>query len=332
MHEHQYLITEVLKKELGFGGFVVSDWEALNVLSGSNFEKDVALAINAGVDMLMEPNNYKDAINAIVNNANKGLITEERIDDAVSRILTVKFDLGLFEDPYMENLTKEVTELGSEGYRELAKQLVEKSLVLLKNENQLLPLKQGQKIFVTGPALNDMGFQCGGWGITWQGQIDSNGKITEGTTILEGLLEYANSYGLEIITDKDRASEADAVIMAIGEVPYAEFEGDTTDLSITGRKAHTDNLDTIEFVNSLDKPVITLLVAGRNVIFEEYLDDWDSIVMCYLPGSEGDGIAAVLFGEAAFSGKLAMPYYKKVEDIGKEDAELLYELGYGLTY
>jgi beta-glucosidase len=333
MHENKFLLTDVLKGEFGFQGFVVSDWEAMNALSGSNFEEDITLAINAGVDMLMEPNNYKDAINAIVSSVNKGNITEERINDAVSRILTVKFDMGLFDDPLMEKTTHEVSEVGSEKYRELAKQLVEKSLVLLKNENGVLPLRQGQKIFVTGPAINDMGLQIGGWGLTWQGQMDGgSGKITEGTTILEGLKEYGVTYGFEIITDRAKASEADAVIMAIGEVPYAEYEGDTADLSITGAKAHPDNLSSIEYVDSLNKPVITLLLAGRNVVISDYMDQWDSIVMCYLPGTEGDGIASVLSGETPFTGKLAMPYYKSVEDIGKEDSQLLFNLGYGLTY
>lgn len=333
MHENKYLINDVLKNELGFEGVVISDYEAMNALSGINFEAKITNAINAGVDMLMEPNNYKDAINAIVSSVNKGNISEERIDDAVRRILTVKFKMGLFDDPYQEKLTHEVTELGSEQYRSIAKQLVEKSLVLLKNDNQLLPLKQGQKIFVTGPAMDDMGMQCGGWTISWQGQLDGeNGKVTEGTTILEGLMEYAQIYGLEIITDQERAGEADLVLMAIGEVPYAEFEGDTADMSIVGKKAHPENEATIDYVESLDKPVVTLIIAGRNVILEDYMNQWDSIVMCYLPGSEGDGIASVLFGEKDFTGKLAMPYYRKVEDIGKEKVELLFDLGYGLSY
>jgi len=332
MHENKYLLTDVLKEELGFEGFVVSDWEAMNALSGNNFEEDIALAINAGVDMLMEPNNYKDAINAIVNNVGEGVIPEERIDDAVRRILTVKFDMGLFEDPYMEKAATEITELGSDDYRDLARQLVSKSMVLLKNDTKLLPLQKNQKIYVTGPAMNDMGLQCGGWGLSWQGQMDgTDGKITEGTTILEGIEEYAEANGIEIITEKNRASEADLVLMAVGEVPYAEYEGDTTDLSITGSKAHTDNQSTIDYVNSLNKPVITLLVAGRNVLINDYMDNWDSIVMCYLPGTEGDGIAEVLFGEKPFTGKLAMPYYREVEDIGKVEAKLLYEVGYGLT-
>lgn len=333
MHENKYLLMDVLKKELGFQGFVVSDWEALNELSGSNFEANITLAVNAGVDMLMEPNNYKNAINAIVSSVGKGNISEERIDDAVSRILTVKFDLGLFEDSYMSSIKHEVTELGTDEYRDLAKQLVEKSLVLLKNDGAVLPLKKGQKVFVTGPALNDMGLQIGGWGLTWQGQMDEgNGKITEGITILEGLYAYAKTYGLEIITKESEAENADVVIVAVGEVPYAEYEGDTKDLSITGEKAHPENKGSIEFAESLGKPVVTLIVAGRNVIIDEYMDNWDSIVMCYLPGTEGDGIASVLFGETPFTGKLAMPYYRSVEDIGKVGANILFETGYGLTY
>lgn len=331
MHENKYLLTDVLKGELGFSGFVVSDWEAMNALSGSTFQEKIANAVNAGVDMLMEPNQYKNALHAIINNVNGGRISEERVDDAVRRILTVKFDLGLFEDPYQEKAEKEVSEPGSDEYRGLAKQLVEKSLVLLKNEGELLPLKKGQRIFVTGPAANDMGFQCGGWGLSWQGQLDGdNGKITQGTTILEGLQEYAGAHDIEIITDWDRAAQADVVIMAIGEVPYAEFEGDTQDLSITGSKAHPDNKNIIDKVNLLNKPVIALLVAGRNVLITDYADQWDSIVMCYLPGTEGAGVASVLYGEAPFTGKLAMPYYRSTGDIGKGDSGLLYPIGYGL--
>ena len=186
---------------------------------------------------------------------------------------------------------------------------------------------------MTGPALDDMGLQCGGWGLTWQGLMDSGGKkVTEGTTILEGIEDYAATYGFEIITDKKRAKEADVVILAVGEIPYAEYEGDTEDLSIIGKKAHPDNKVAIEYVNKLKKPVITLIVAGRNVLISDYVEKWYSIVMCYLPGTEGDGVASVLSGETAFSGKLPMPYYRKVDDIGNKNASLLFDIGYGMTY
>jgi len=332
MHEHEYLLTEVLKKEFGFQGFIVSDWEATSGLGGATYEENIARAVNAGVDMLMESFTYEKAYPTLLNAVKKGKITEERIDDAVRRILTVKKEMGLFDDPYMEKVSREANELGSAKYRNLAKRLVEKSLVLLKNDNNILPFKKGQKIFVTGPAANDMGMQCGGWGLTWQGTLDNGGaKVTEGVTILEGLIEYGKKYGFEIITDENRADEADTVLLAIGEVPYAEYMGDTEDMSITGSKAHPDNIVAIEKAKSLNKPVVTLLIAGRNVIITDYIDDWDGVVMCYLPGSEGDGIASVLSGEVSFTGKLPMPYYKSVEDIGKDNPMLLFEAGYGLT-
>jgi len=332
MHEHEYLLADVLKNELGFEGFVVSDWEAVSGLSGNTYEEKVIKAVNAGIDMLMESFSYEKACYTIIDAVKSGKISEERINDAVRRILTVKKDIGLFDDPYMENVSHEVDNIGSEKYREIAKQLVEKSLVLLKNDNNILPLKKGQKIFITGPAADDMGMQCGGWGLTWQGLLDDGQKVTEGTTILEGLIEYGKKYGYEIITETERADEADVVILAIGEVPYAEFMGDTADLSIVGDKAHPDNLAAIELAKSLNKPVVTLIVAGRNVIISDYIDDWDGVVMCYLPGSEGDGVASVLSGEVPFTGKLPMPYYRSVEDIGKKAPDLLFDVGFGLEY
>jgi beta-glucosidase len=335
MHENKYLLTDVLKGEFGFQGFIVSDWEAVSGLSSGNLEDNVVLAVNAGVDMLMEPMRYKEVYNIILEAVKSGDIKEDRINDAAGRILTVKINAGLFDDPDMVNTKHEVTGLGSKGYREIAKKLVEKSLVLLKNDNNILPLKKGQKVFVTGPAMNDIGMQCGGWGLTWQGVTDSendNQKVTEGTTIAEGIKEYAQKAGIEIITDKKNAAQADIVILAVGEKPYAEFKGDTDDLSITGALADSGNEEAIKYVKDLGKPVVTLIVAGRNVLFNEYMDDWDSIVMCYLPGTEGDGIASVLTGETPFTGKLPMPYYKSTEDIGKKDAQLLFKAGYGLTY
>lgn len=333
MHENKYLLTDVLKNELGFKGFIISDYEAVSTLSGQTYEENIVKAVNAGIDMFMEAVSYKKAYDALLDAAKTGKVSEDRINDAVRRILTVKQEIGLFDDPYMEIVGREVENLGSEKYRKLAKQLVEKSLVLLKNDGNILPLKKGQKIFVTGPAANDLGMQCGGWMQTWQGSMDRGMyKATEGTTILEGLLEYGSKFGFEIITDEERANEADLVILAIGEVPYAEYTGDTADLSIVGDKAHPDNAAAIELAKSLNKPVITLIIAGRNVLITDYIDDWDAVVMCYLPGTEGDGIASVLSGVAPFTGKLPMPYYKSVEDIGKENPELLFDIGYGLEY
>jgi len=334
MSEDTYYLTDVLKTEFGFKGFIVSDWEATAGLSGDNFKQNVALAVNAGVDMLMEPYKYSEACSAIINGVNDGSIPQDRVDDAVGRILTVKFDMGLFEDPYMDNLKTEVDILGSAQYREIAGKLVEKSLVLIKNQDNILPLKKGQKIFVTGPAIDDIGVQCGGWTKTWQGLTDqmNGGKITEGTTILEGLKAYADANNIEIITDPNHADEADVVILAVGEIPYAEFEGDSADMSLTGTTALPGNSDAISMVYSLNKPTVTLIVAGRQVVIDEYIDEWDAVVMCYLPGTEGGGIASVHTGETGFSGKIPMPWYKDVNDIGTAGADLQFAKGYGLSY
>lgn len=332
MSESTYYLTDILKGDLGFEGFIVSDWEAISSLSGDSFEENVILAVNAGVDMMMEPYRYAETIDAIIEGVDSGAISEDRVNDAVRRILTVKFDMGLFEDPYLENLPCEVEELGSDKYRAIAKELVSKSMVLLKNEEEILPLKSGQKIYVMGPAINDIGIQCGGWTISWQGFADMGSKMNPGTTILEGLQEYASEYGLEIITDETRASEADVVILAVSEIPYAEYYGDSVDLSLTGSLGSKGNFDAISAAKSLGKPVVTLIVAGRNVLISNYINDWDSVVMCYLPGTEGDGIASVLVGELSFTGKLPMPWYKSTSDIGSENPVLLFEQGFGLSY
>ena len=328
MHENKYLITDVLKNEFGFRGFVVTDWEGVNGVNAPTFEAQVTATVNAGVDMLMEPYRYKEAVEAIIKGVKGGKIPQERLDDAVSRILTVKFDMGLFEDPFLDHTTIAVDKVGSKEGRALAKKLVEKSQVLLKNENGLLPFKSGQKIFVLGPAADNIGVQCGGWTLSWQGIPDPD--LTPGTSILEGLTNCADEYGLEILTDENRASEADVVLLAIGEKPYAEWEGDTADLFITGSMGLDGNAKAIDKARSLQKPTVTLIVAGRNVLIDEYIDDWDSVVMSYLPGTEGDGIISPLVGAAPFTGRLPMPWYRSVDDIGTENPDLLYEIGFGL--
>ena len=332
MHQSEYFLTTVLKGELGFEGFVVSDWEAVSGLSGKSFSENVCLAVNAGVDMLMEAERFREARQAIIDGVNEQKIDKSRVDDAVLRILKVKFAYGLFEDPYMEKLEHKVDVLGSQSYRELSKSLVEESLVLLKNDNDTLPLKSGQKIFVTGPAANDIGAQCGGWTMDWQGVTDKvkGQKITVGTTILEGLVEYGTAAKIEFITDPARINEADAVIIAVGEKPYAEYEGDSKDLDMLGSLGLPGNEEALNIARQSGKPVIALVIAGRQIDIDSYLPDWDAAVMCYLPGTEGDGIASVLTGETDFTGKLPSPWYESIEQIGTD--KNLFPVGYGLSY
>ncbi len=332
MHSHKYLLTDVLKNELGFEGFVVSDWEAIHLLdAGADFEDQVQLSINAGVDMLMEPNEWLKTIEAIVENVENRKIPQSRIDDAVSRILSVKFESGIFEDPYLTANATEAEALGEAAYRQVASELVSKSLVLLKNEEDILPFKKGQKIFVLGPGADNMGIQCGGWTISWQGVADVAGeKLTKGTTILEGLQNLGEKLNITFITDVKRISEADTILLVLSEVPYAEMMGDTADLSILGSLASPEDKDAMAFANAQNKPIATLIIAGREVIIDEYISQWDGLVMGFLPGSEGQGVADVLLGEKDFVGKLPMPWYKNVDDIGNDQAELMYPVGYFL--
>jgi beta-glucosidase len=329
MGANQYLLTDVLKGELGFGGIVVSDYDAVEQLAGASLEDKVAASVNAGVDMFMESSNWNAVLKAIVSGVSGGKIAQARVDDAVSRILRVKFEYGLFEDPYLEK--KAAGELGTQAHRALAAELVGRSLVLLKNDNGILPFKSGQKILVVGPAADDLGVQCGGWSLDWQGWSGDNGR-TQGTTILEGLKQEAEKAGAEILTDTADAAKADAILLVVGEKPYAEMQGDSADMSLAGPLALPGNKEAMEFAENCGKPVVALLVAGRQVIITDELPGWDAAVMAYLPGTEGEGIAPVLFGEKDFTGKLPMPWYGSVEDIGEKDENLLFPMGYGLSY
>ncbi len=334
MHENSYYINDVLKGEMGFEGVVVSDWESIHNIDGADDLKDqVIISVNAGIDLLMEPAEYRNCSLYLVEAVKEGKISQERIDDAVTRIIRLKLDAGLFDDPYLEKVQTSEKETGSDTYRALARQLVEESLVLIKNEKNTLPVRKGTKIFVTGPAADDTGVQCGGWTRQWNGLTDKEygSKLIEsGTTILEALEEAAEEYDLTIITDAEKADEADLTILCVGEQPYAEWNGDTADLELTGSLGLSGNEAAIKKAKELSKPTVALIVAGRNVIIEEYRDDWDSIVMCYLPGSEAGGIANVLLGEKNFAGKLPMPWYSSVENIDVKEAWL--EEGYGLMY
>lgn len=334
MHQHSKLINDVLKGDLDFEGFVISDWQGIEEIPNANFQEQVWISINAGIDMLMQPEKWKIAIESIIEGVIDGHILEDRIDDAVSKILKVKFESGLFEDPLLIKNKSRTDEFRGKEAINIATQLVEKSLVLLQNRNNRLPIKENSKVFVIGEGAGNIGLQCGGWTIKWQGLIDSTKRITDGTTILEALQAHAETKNIEIIKDQDKASEADIVLMVLSEIPYAEMQGDSEDLSLTGSHAHEGNEETIKFVNSLNKPTVTILLAGRHLVdLVDYLDDWESIVMAYLPGSEGgQGIANVLLGEKNFEGKLPMPWYKDVKDIRKDNVDLLYKIGYGLSY
>ena len=329
MHENTEYIR-ILREEMGFEGLIVTDYEAVQYNSGDTMKEKLAAAINAGADMLMEPDHYREDAALIREAVEEGAISLSRIDEAVTRILRLKKDLGLLEDPLQERIQTLQTETGSQAYRELAERAVEESLVLLKNEKNLLPLKEGTKVYVTGPAANNDRAQCGGWTQAWQGaEVPVEGT----TTLLQGLQEVCTDRKIQILTDPARAGEADLTLLFVGEDAYAEWYGDSRDLSLTGSFGLSGNKKAVEEAKKLRDeygiPTAACIVAGRQVMISPYLDDWDSLVMCYLPGTEGRGVANVLVGEAPFHGKLPMPWYGSTDQIGSGEA--LFPAGYGLV-
>ena len=328
MHENKEYIMK-LKNEMGFEGFIVSDWESVQHISDSSYREQVITSINAGIDMLMEVERFDEAKQIIIDAVKSGEISEERLDNAVTRIIKVKKEAGLFEDPFLEKTGTKQKDTGSLEYRKVAEKLVEKSLVLLKNDSNVLPLKDGTKVYITGPAADDASAQCGGWTIEWNGSSDK--EIAGVTTIQDAFEMYAEDYGIEVITDKNKAQDADVVLLCVGEQAYAEWNGDTSDLELCGALGLSENRAAIEEAKKLGKPIVTCIIAGRNVIIDpEDFDEWESAVMCYLPGSEGKGVSDVLCGCADFKGKLPSPWYGSIDQIGTDNNFL--KCGYGLSY
>jgi beta-glucosidase len=331
MHGDKHLITDVLKGELGFTGFVVSDWNGVDQIDGVKglSPQDVRAAINAGVDMVMVPTEWRSFIAILRDEVQAGRVSQERIDDAVKRILTKKFELGLFEHPMADRSF--AATIGNAAHRELARRAVAESQVLLKNDGRVLPLATANnKIFVAGKNADDIGGQSGGWTITWQG---SPGRITEGTTILQGIKASVDpsttvTYG---VSGKGIDSSYKAAVAVIGEKPYAEYEGDRPDdLGLD----QTD-LDTLATLRASGVPVIVVLVSGRPLDIAAHLGDWKALVAAWLPGSEGQGVADVLFGRTAPRGKLPVtwPRSSSQEPINDGDGKpALFPFGYGLTY
>ena len=347
-HENKYLLTDVLKGDLGFMGFVIGDYNGAQQVSGANYKEQLANCVNAGVDMLMEPYSWKEVHKLLQQAVKEGLITEERIDDAVSRILRVKFEAGLFEETVAgETEQSLLKDFGSEEHRLVAREAVRKSMVLLKNDVVLQEpdgnktamqiLEDSKKLLVVGAKANDIGVQCGGWTITWQGTA---GNITAGTTILEALQNVDADREIIFNTDGEVKGDEDAILVVVGENPYAETSGDrsSSTLTISGedKALLKDMEEAIEKAREKNVPVIMLLLSGRPVTIADYIDCFDAIIAAWLPGSEGDGVADVLLGDYDFTGRLpyTWPWYAsdietKFEE-GKE-GNILFEFGTGLT-
>ena len=325
MHENKKYI-DILKNEMGFKGYLISDWNAVQQTSPGTYYEQVVTVVNAGVDMLMEVDTADLARDMIVKGVENGDIPEERVDDAARRIIQVKLDAGIFADPFGETAAPE-HETGSEEHRAVAREAVEKSLVLIKNEGGILPLKSGMSVYIMGPAADNEPAQCGGWTVEWF--MVSEERIPGVTTILEGFKQKAEEYGIRIITKESEADQADVILLAVGERAYAEWYGDQADPDLCSSVGLSGNKKAIEKAKKFGKPVVACIVAGRNVFISDYAEDWDGIVMCYLPGSEGQGVVNVLCGKKPFTGRLPSPWYSSAEQIGTEEAWL--PAGYGLS-
>jgi len=330
MHAHKTLITDTLKVGMGFEGIVLTDWKGYSRFG----KKDI---INAGVDMVMAVDGDLDFFQSdIINQIDSGNVSLERINDAVKRILRQKFRLGLFENPFPDATL--ISKIGSETHRNKARQAVRESLVLLKHENNVLPIdKNTKKIVVVGEHANNSGLQSGGWTMRWQGVKES---YAGATTILDGVKKISSS---EVIYDQNATgnhTDADVVIIVVGETPYAEFMGDI------GEKDGAYQLKLSEthqgYINKYagkGPEIVVVLVSGRPLVVNEQLEQSDAFIAAWLPGSEGDGIAEVLFGDYNFKGKLPHSWPNSIQDFeGKygpnfwdNSIEPLYKYGYGLS-
>jgi len=326
LHGHQYLITTVLKGELGFDGIVISDWAGIYQLPG-DYASDVRTAINAGIDMVMVPSNYKTFISTLRTEVNAGRIPMSRIDDAVTRILSAKFALGLFSQPYTDR--SYTAQVGSAAHRAVARQAVRESLVLLKN-NGVLPLsKTGTyKLVVGGSHIDNLGYQMGGWSISWQG---AGGNTTVGTTLLQAIQATVGpSVTIQNVGTRTKGNyNGDVGIVAIGETPYAEGRGDSSTLAVSGANAAQ-----VTDICSRVMQCIVILFSGRPLIINTQLNQAHAFVAAWLPGTEGAGITDVLFGDYPFAGKLPVAWPNAVtqEPINSGDGKTgLFPFGYGIT-
>ncbi|MEU9386967.1 glycoside hydrolase family 3 N-terminal domain-containing protein, partial [Streptomyces sp. NPDC048279] len=325
MHARADMINGVLKGRMGFDGFVISDWNAIDQLPG-DYPAHVGTAVNAGVDMMMVPYSYQDFTRTLTDEVNAGRVSVKRIDDAVSRILTQKVKLGLFEHPYAD--TSGASKIGSAKHRVVARQAAAESQVLLKNSGGVLPLRKSQKVYVAGSNADDLGNQTGGWTITWQGQ---SGTHTTGTTVLQGM----RNAGGDVTYSKDASAPTsgyDVGVVVVGETPYAEGVGDVgngNDLALTPADQAA-----VDKVCAAMKCAV-LIVSGRPQLIGDRLGEIDALVASWLPGTEGDGVADVLYGKKAFTGQLPVTWPKSEAqlpiNVGDASYDPQYPYGWGLT-
>jgi beta-glucosidase len=306
----------------------VSDWAGTADV-WTDYASEVRSVVNAGIDMVMVPDDYRTFISTLRDEVTAGRVPMSRIDDAVRRILTKKLELGLFERPFADR--RLLPGVGSAAHRELARRAVRESIVLLKNE-QVLPLaKSTRRIFVAGKSADDVGNQAGGWTIHWQGR---SGAIIPGTTIL-GAIRSTVAAGTTVAYSGDGSgvdASFDVAIAIVGERPYAENVGNLPEApGLDG-----EDLATLARLRSSGVPTVVVLVTGRPLIVTDQLPGWRALVVAWLPGSEGQGVADVLFGDYAPTGKLPITWPRSASQVpihvGSPSYDPLFPYGFGLTY
>jgi beta-glucosidase len=328
---NKHLLTDVLKGELGFEGFLISDYNAIDQLS-KDYKECVATSINAGMDMVMVPSRYKEFMRDLKELVQDGRVPMERVDDAVTRILRVKAASGLLDKGRSPLADRNLQKLfGSPEHREVARRAVRESLVLLKNDDQTLPLsKKLARIHVGGKSADDLGNQCGGWTIDWQGK---SGEVTTGGTTLLTAIKHAVGDGTQVTFSKDGtgAAGANVGIVVIGETPYAEGVGDSGDVALS-----QEDVIAVKNMKSAGIPVVVVVYSGRPLILGDVFDQSSALVAAWLPGTEGEGITDVLFGDCKPTGKLSFTWPRSADQIpmhkGDKQYDPLFPLDYGLSY
>ncbi len=335
MHGFDELLTDVLKTRMGFDGFVVGDWNGHSQIPGCRAD-NCPQAFNAGIDMFMVPQDWRALYENTLAQARDGTISEARLDDAVRRILRVKARAGLLDAPRPSQrpLAGDDSVLGDPAHRAIAREAVRKSLVLLKNEGGVLPLRPGARVMVAGPGADNIPMQVGGWSLTWQGTGLANDDFPGGTSIWEGIYEAAAAHGGEAWFSEagDYHVPPDIAIVVYGETPYAEGVGDRDTVAYSpGEDA---DLELLRRLRADGVPVVSVFLSGRPLWTNPHINASDAFVAAWLPGTEGGGVADVLYGDADFTGRLAFSWPRNaaqaVLNAGDPGYDPLFLLGYGL--
>ncbi|MGC1548676.1 MAG: glycoside hydrolase family 3 protein, partial [Rhodanobacter sp.] len=343
MHGNKALLTDLLKDRMSFGGFVIGDWNAQGQVPGCSNE-DCPIAVNAGIDMLMAPDSWRGLYTHTLAEVKSGVIPMARLDDAVTRILRVKLRLGLFDmgAPSSQPLSGKFDLMGSPEHRALARQAVRESLVLLKNQDHLLPLNPQQRVLVAGDGADNIPKQCGGWTLNWQGTGTTNADFPHGESIWSGIREQVSAAGGTAVLSPDGtfSQKPDVAIVVFGENPYAEYHGDIPNLAY--KPGNDSDLQLIRHLRAQGIPVVAVFLSGRPLWVNREINAANAFVAAWLPGSEGGGVADVLLrtrdGKVAhdFHGKLSYSWPRTAMqtslNVSQPNYDPQFAYGYGLTY